>query len=59
MLGNSKCEERVFVGHQSTISVGVSVGAQSKLSHNSTLTENCPPRSLASGVPAKHRIMFK
>ena len=59
LLGNSACGEKVFVGNQSIINVGIKIGSESKLSYSSVLTKNCPDKSLASGVPAKFRQMYK
>ena len=51
--GNAECIEKVFIGSQSIINVGIKIGSQSKSSYNSYLTKNCPEKSLASGTPAK------
>ena len=57
--GNSECGEKVFIGSRSTINVGIKIGSKSKLSYNSVLTKDCPGKSLATGIPAKFRQMYK
>ena len=59
LLGNSICEDEVSIGFSSNVNVGIKVGRKSKLSYNSTLNNNCPAGSLAFGIPAKHKIVFK
>ena len=59
IMGDAFVGEQALLGASSSVCSGVKMGDRSKLSLNSTLTKNCPNGSLAEGVPAKFKIMFK
>jgi len=56
--GHAIAEDGVFLGTHATVTIGVRVGAWSKLAAGAVATRDVPPRSLAVGNPARAREMF-
>ena len=59
LSGFASCGPYSLIATRATILVSVRLGAYSKLSAGSILTTDTKDGSLATGSPAKHRVMFK
>jgi sugar O-acyltransferase (sialic acid O-acetyltransferase NeuD family) len=56
--GFAKLERETFLGTHSTVTANRTVGVRSKVSANSVVMTDIPPRSVVYGVPGKHRTIF-
>lgn len=56
--GTCRLERGVFLGTQSAVTPGLTVGASSKLAAGAVVTADVPPGSLAVGNPARGRVIF-
>ena len=45
--------DRVFIGANAVINMGVTIGAESVVGAGAVVTKDVPPRSVVAGVPAK------
>lgn len=52
-IGNVTIGNRVFVGAETVVMPGVSIGDDSIIGANSTVTRSIPPRVVAAGSPAR------
>lgn len=57
--GRVTLETDVFLGTQSAVTAGCSIGHRSKIAAGAVATRDCPPGFLLAGNPAKGRMMFK
>lgn len=59
MNGSSRCGVRTFMGTHTMILPGQKLGSYSKLAAGSVLTTETSDGVLATGNPARHRVMFR
>jgi sugar O-acyltransferase (sialic acid O-acetyltransferase NeuD family) len=56
--GGSRLEAEVFMGTHSTVTARRLVGRGAKISANSVVMHDVPPRTLVHGVPGRHSSIF-